>query len=273
MLSVGGLEETTNSLSFSFFFSFCSFCFFFLFFLLFFFRAGKITDFDGQWGGGKGAPNNGKVNVDYDGRSKYKGQSRDNVYPCSSAGYGWSSSTRLAECNKPCARSSELCPVQLPDAPDLSSPACRDLKKIGNRKVCNFEERDWDRYGPRKYFCSEPGRVGAWCGSNDHCGNNAYCWLARCNAKKPSKTHNQLIGHVCTAGYMCQSNICSWTGAVLNCLECTKHQGCNSNQFCHYGICKQLRGPGWDCNNNAECNTKYSNSCEHISSGKKVSCF
>ncbi len=204
-------------------------------------RVGDILGFDGPSSHGIGAPNNGKLNVKYHGsHGNVWGGSRQEFYPCADVTTDWSSSSSSnsalpAGCEKSCAHSSELCPLERPQDEDLSSSSCWDGSQTkGNRKVCAFEEREWTHWGPRKYFCTKPGQyVGAWCNEQSHCDSDTFCDFWRCKERMHSKTHT-FAGHPCTANYMCKSGKCD-----VFCVECKNDndEGCDENEYCDFGVC------------------------------------
>jgi hypothetical protein len=261
-----------------------------------FYYGGRVMEFDGPDKNGRGAPNNGKINVKMGSVSGEHAVVRSDVYYCKTdlvdlvdlGGSGCTSSSPCdrcegdcdsdadcagamkcyqrddssqvpgckkggsgdrsgfdycyetpfsytykskqlpTSCSTSCVIGSIQCPLEQPTSPGLEPDACWDgSHKKANRGVCVFEEHQKsysplvltdaaiavDRWGPRKYFCSEPGYPGAWCKKNSHCGNypNSACVLGRCSY--PIKDYHQ-----CNLDSQCENNRCTlWWGSTKKC--------------------------------------------------------
>ena len=207
-------------------------------------------EFDGPNRKGWGAPNNGKINVKMGRVSGEHAVDRSEVYYCKIS-YTYKSTQLPNGCSTSCVVGSIQCPLEQPASPGLEPDACWDgSRKAGNRGVCMFEEHQKsysplvltdaalavDRWGPRKYFCSEPGYPGAWCAKNSHCANypNSACVLGRCSY--PIKDYHQ-----CNLDSQCENNRCTlWWGSTKKCRPVDgwkDYESCVADNHCKNGKC------------------------------------
>ena len=229
-----------------------------------------VREFDTNANGG--APGNGKINLDY-GKSGvgHSAQQRSEVFACPNIAKSYYSSSKPNGCETSCAISGTLCPMEQPVGGDLSPDGCWDgSNSAGNRGVCMFEERDGDRWGPRKFFCAAPGSDGSWCNSNSHCGPGSVCSFWRCTAPKADN-------EVCGSSAECISNSCVtvW-GATKKCKptagfndysQCTSSSHCKSNSCTtSFGTDKKCKpSAGWaknqQCTSTSHCRSNQGLTC------------
>jgi len=129
-----------------------------------------------------------------------------------------------------------------------------------------FEERDGDRWGPRKFFCAAPGSDGLWCNSNSHCGAGSVCSLWRCTAPKADY-------ELCASSEECINNACElvWgldkkckpTAGWSDNSECTANNHCNSNSCVEVYLADRKCKPSGGFANNEYCKQD-----SHCSSGR-----
>ena len=218
--------------------------------------------------GGQGVPGNGYLNVWVDALSTTFAQARETVFACPNLPENYQSSIKPTVCDTSCAISGILCPLQKPTGCgtlnhpfvcDLSPSKCWDGSNLkGNRGVCVFEERDMEKWGPRKYFCSQKGAQGAWCKTLEHC-NSGFCYVGRCQDPCTTDNHSR-----CGNGRYCDIFVCknkeangvptvhgpvacqSGIKALLTCAECNtnNHDKCGSGRYCDNSICKNKEANG-----------------------------
>ena len=199
-------------------------------------QAADVKDFDGANKQGWGAPNNGKIRVNFlRGGSAYV--DRSEAYFCPSASYSLYQYTFPSGCMTSCAISGEQCPLEQPSSPGMEPDTCWDGSKgheKGNRPVCVFEERQGDNWGPRKYFCAAKGYAGAWCDKDSHCGAGSVCSFWRCT--RPKKDYE-----ICAGGSECISGKCDHVyGATKKCRPdkgWRDYTGCDSHSHCESRSC------------------------------------
>ena len=231
-----------------------------------YYYGGDVLSFDGPDKGGWGAPNNGNIRVKTTRWNPTHHVSRADVYACKDAPYNYHSSSLPASCRTSCAVSGIQCPLEQPSSPGTEPAACWDgTHKEGNRGVCSHEERDFSRFGPRKWFCREKGVVGAWCGKDEHCKiKGSACDHWRCQKPKPDY-------HGCNRNAQCNSGHCDlWWGLQKKCRpkegwkdysNCVNHHHCKSRKCVHSFGTDRLCMPkiGWKegdkCTNDAHCRT------------------